>query len=201
MSCRIERRHKLVGMILGCRLASQASTKTRLQFSHLTERMDAGTNSSDKFLSVAALSRRAQKLKLQSLPSTTEVERLANQRIGQEIFREALINFWSGRCAITGLDQPELLRASHMKPWADCADDADRLGPHNGLLLAAHWDLAFDTGLVTFEDDGTLRSSPRLTQKAESLLMPNALNSPSLTALRAGHLPFLCHHRQFVWKE
>lgn len=139
--------------------------------------------------------------KLQSLSSTTEVERLVKQRIGQEIFREALMDFWSGRCAITGLDQPELLRASHMKPWADCADDAERLDPHNGLLLAAHWDLAFDAGLVTFEEDGTLRLSPRLTHQAQSLLIPNALNPPRLTELRSSHLPYLCHHRQFVWKE
>ena len=94
--------------------------------------------------------------KLRSLPPATEVERLIKQRIGQDIFREALVDFWSGRCAITALDQPELLRASHMKPWADCSDDAERLDPHNGLLLAAHWDLAFDAGLVTFEDDGAL---------------------------------------------
>lgn len=139
--------------------------------------------------------------KLRTLPSTTEVERLIKQRIGQDIFREALMDFWSGRCAITGLDQPELLRASHMKPWADCADDAERLDPHNGLLLAAHWDLAFDAGLVTFENDGTLRLSARLTQPAKSMLISDPLNPPHLTALRSGHLPFLCHHRQFVWNE
>ncbi len=35
-----------------------------------------------------------------SLPSTTEVERLVFQRIGQDIFREALMDFWSARCAV-----------------------------------------------------------------------------------------------------
>jgi hypothetical protein len=76
--------------------------------------------------------------KTRALPKTTEVERLVVQRVGQDIFREALMDFWSGRCA--GLDQPELLRASHMKPRADCASDAERLDPFNGLLLAIHWD-------------------------------------------------------------
>jgi putative restriction endonuclease len=42
-----------------------------------------------------------------------------------------------------------------MKPWADCASDAERLDPFNGLLLAVHWDAVFDCGLVTFADDGT----------------------------------------------
>lgn len=92
-----------------------------------------------------------------SLPTTTEVERLVVQRIGQSIFREALMDFWSGRCAVTGLDQPEMLRASHMKPWADCVSDAERLDPFNGVLLAVHWDAAFDCGLVTFADDGAVQ--------------------------------------------
>ena len=39
-----------------------------------------------------------------------------------------------------------MLRASHSVPWAACASDAERLDVHNGLLLAAHWDAAFDAG-------------------------------------------------------
>src|SRR5262249_4060255 len=53
---------------------------------------------------------------VRAMPRTTEAERLIVQRVGQDIFREALMDLWSGRCAVTGLDQPELLRASHMKP-------------------------------------------------------------------------------------
>ncbi len=38
---------KIVGKFFGCRLANHASTETRLEFSHLTVREDAGTNTSD----------------------------------------------------------------------------------------------------------------------------------------------------------
>ena len=38
-------------------------------------------------------------------------------RVGQGQFREALLGLWDGRCAVTGLDLPLLLRASHIKPW------------------------------------------------------------------------------------
>jgi hypothetical protein len=51
------------------------------------------------------------------LPRETEVERLIVQRIGQDVFRKSLMDYWGGRCPITGIDQPKLLRASHIKPW------------------------------------------------------------------------------------
>ena len=51
-----------------------------------------------------------------NLPRTTEAERLVVQRVGQDVFRRGLFEYWDGRCAITGLAVPELLRASHIKP-------------------------------------------------------------------------------------
>ena len=50
------------------------------------------------------------------LPRTTEAERLVVQRVGQNIFRDGLLDLWEGRCAATGLAMPELLRASHINP-------------------------------------------------------------------------------------
>jgi putative restriction endonuclease len=135
-----------------------------------------------------------------SLPVRTEIERLVVQRIGQDIFREALMDFWSGRCAVTGLDQPELLRASHMKPWTDCASDAERLDPFNGLLLAAHWDAAFDCGLVSFADDGAVHLSGKLSEEARNLLLRAPSSPPRIFGLRFGHMPYLQHHRARIWK-
>lgn len=135
------------------------------------------------------------------LPRATETEQLVVQRIGQDIFRDALMDFWSGRCAVTGLDQPELLRASHMKPWGDCDTDGERLDPMNGLLLAPHWDLAFDSGLVTFEENGDLRLSKRLTSAAVGLLAPTGAARPSLSHLKHGHQAYLRFHRQHVWRD
>ena len=88
-------------------------------------------------------------VKTAGLPRTTEAERLVIQRIGQDVFRDALMDYWDGRCPLTGITDPALLRASHIVPWADCSDE-QRLDVHNGLLLSALWDAAFDEGLVTF---------------------------------------------------
>lgn len=104
--------------------------------------------------------------KVLSLPQTTEAERLVVQRIGQDIFRASLLEYWQGRCPLTGISDPALLRASHIVPWRVCETDAQRLDVHNGLLLSALWDAAFDQGLVTFSDEGTPVFSPALSEAA-----------------------------------
>jgi hypothetical protein len=48
-------------------------------------------------------------LKTAGLPRTTEAERLVVQRIGQDVFRGALIDYWGGRCPLTGITDPALL--------------------------------------------------------------------------------------------
>ena len=88
------------------------------------------------------------------MPESTEVERVAKQRVGQDIFRASLEDYWSGRCPITGISDRALLRASHTKPWADCETDEERLDVYNGFLLAAHIDAAFDAALMTIDADG-----------------------------------------------
>ena len=104
------------------------------------------------------------------LPASTEAERLVIQRIGQDIFRDRLMSYWQGRCPLTGITDPPLLRASHIIAWKDCASDAERLDVHNGLLLSALWDAAFDRGLVTFDDDGSPRFSATLGEAARAEL-------------------------------
>lgn len=106
-----------------------------------------------------------------NLPKSTEAERLVIQRVGQDIFRDRLMTYWQGRCPLTGITDPALLRASHIVPWKDCADDAERLDVHNGLLLSALWDAAFDRGLVTFDDDGIPQFSPKLSEAARVALL------------------------------
>ncbi len=104
------------------------------------------------------------------LPMTTEAERLVVQRVGQNIFRDRLLAYWHGCCPLTGITDTALLRASHIIPWSACETDAERLDVHNGLLLSALWDAAFDKGLVTFDKEGRPRFSPALGDAARSEL-------------------------------
>lgn len=107
---------------------------------------------------------------IEGLPRTTEIERLLVQRIGQDIFRAGLLEYWQGRCPLTGISDPALLRASHILPWKDCGSDEERLDVRNGLLLSALWDAAFDRGLVTFDDEGAPIFSPSLSDEAKAHL-------------------------------
>ncbi|WP_395515532.1 HNH endonuclease [Pseudorhizobium flavum] len=104
------------------------------------------------------------------LPRSTEAERLVVQRVGQNIFRERLMAYWQGHCPLTGITDTSLLRASHIKPWSECESDAERLDVHNGLLLSALWDAAFDSGLVSFGDAGAPLFSPVLSEEGRALL-------------------------------
>ena len=134
------------------------------------------------------------------LPRTTEAERLTVQRIGQGVFRQALLDYWGARCPLTGIADLAMLRASHIVPWAACRDDAHRLDVHNGLLLSALWDAAFDAGLVSFGDDGTPLLALSLSAAAVAALALSAPSGiltdlPALTGLLPAHLVNLQNHR------
>lgn len=125
-------------------------------------------------------------------PFSTEAERLTRVRIGQQTFRAALLDYWGGTCPLTGITEPELLRASHIVPWSECTSDAQRLDVHNGLLLSALWDAAFDTGLVSFNDDGFPVLSKRVSRAAKSAL---ALEAATPLRLTDEHRAKLAWHR------
>jgi putative restriction endonuclease len=92
-----------------------------------------------------------------TIPDTTR-EQLVLARRGQGRFRDAVTRIET-HCRITGVNRPELLVASHCKPWRD-ADNAERLDGENGLLLTPSIDHLFDRGFISFENDGRLIVSP-----------------------------------------
>ena len=134
--------------------------------------------------------------KVKDLPTSTEAERLVVQRIGQDVFRSGLLEYWQGRCPLTGIADTPLLRASHIVPWKDCPSDAERLDVHNGLLLSALWDAAFDRGLVSFDDTGHPLFSPALGAAARDELRWH--QPVSLTDSHRGRLAW---HRANLFKE
>jgi len=85
-----------------------------------------------------------------------------------------------------------------MKPWAACDTDAERLDVHNGLLLAAHLNAAFDAGLISLEMDGSIVVSPALPETDVDRLALREL--PPLQGLRPRHEPYLKHHRDIVFQ-
>lgn len=125
----------------------------------------------------------------------TEGERLLRQRRGQDRFRAALLDYWQFRCPLSGVAEPRLLRASHIVPWALCESDAQRLDVHNGLLLAAHLDAAFDSGLASFDDSGALLLKDELGSAEIELLDASGQRIASLTDTHRRNLAW--HRRHF----
>jgi predicted restriction endonuclease len=114
------------------------------------------------------------------------------------VYRRGLLDYWEGRCAITGLAVPELLRASHSKPWADCDDDKERLDVYNGLLLSANLDAAFDAGFISVADDGAVVVSEALDAEARALL---GLDRPGrVHRIADGHRRYLAWHQARVFR-
>lgn len=135
--------------------------------------------------------------KIATMPKATEAERLVVQRVGQDVFRSGLIDYWEGRCPLSGLAVVELLRASHIKPWADCETDAERLDVFNGLLLAPHLDAAFDGGFMTLDDDGAAVFATALNAAARAAL---GLEAPlKCASLTDAHRAYLSWHRMHVF--
>jgi hypothetical protein len=123
----------------------------------------------------------------------TEVERLVRQRVGQNKFRDAMLDYWGGACAVTGVAISEVLRASHAKPWADCASDAERLDVFNGFLLSANLDALFDRFLISFDEQGVLVIAPALT--GQDLLSLGIAPCMKLRWINLLHQPYLAQHR------
>lgn len=92
----------------------------------------------------------------------TEATAEIRRRIGQERYRKDLFDLWDGACALTGVDIPDLLVASHIVPWSD-ADNQDRLDPYNGFLFEARIDKLFDRHLISFDDEGLIMICPSLS--------------------------------------
>ena len=129
-----------------------------------------------------------------STPVTTVLSTVHARR-GQGQFRADLMQVWGGACAVTGLTCNEVLRASHVKPWAD-STTKERLDSHNGLLLSANLDALFDKGLITFDSSGQMQMSARLTSQDQTTLgLPKALRHPPSQQLAA----YLDYHRQNVF--
>ncbi len=84
-------------------------------------------------------------------------------RVNQNVFRQIVLANYSGKCAITGIDIPDMLVASHILPWAK--KEKERLNPENGICLSSLYDRAFDKGYIGITDKYELVISSGLKRK------------------------------------
>lgn len=84
-------------------------------------------------------------------------DQMVKVRVNQSFFRTAVLAAYNNTCCITGISQPELLVAGHIKPWSK--DEKNRVNPRNGIAINGLHDRAFETGLLTIMPDFKIKIS------------------------------------------
>ena len=97
--------------------------------------------------------------------------RQVKTRVNQSVFRQMVLANYSAKCAITGIDIPELLLASHIMPWS--INEEHRLNPENGICLSALYDKAYDKGIIGITPNYEVIFSTSLKSKKETSYYKN----------------------------
>lgn len=94
------------------------------------------------------------------------VIREVKTRVNQSVFRQMVLANYSTKCAITGIDIPQLLYASHIVPWSQ--NEKERLNPENGICLSSLYDKAFDKGLIGISTNHEVILSNELKKRKDA---------------------------------
>lgn len=126
---------------------------------------------------------------------------LLQARHGQGTFRTDLLNE-RGRCVVTGIAEPALLVASHIKPWT-ISDNAERLDRYNGLVLSPTFDRLFYQGFITFERSGSralMLVSDHVGEDTRDRLGIGENSAVDIPGIER-RSPYLEHHREHTFRS
>lgn len=125
-------------------------------------------------------------------------------RVNQNVFRQIVLANYDYKCALTGIDIPELLVASHIIPWSE--NKEERLNPTNGICLSSLYDKAFDQGLISFDSSFKVLFSERLSSNVgkeyfDKYFSPIQNKSLAETKKYAINPTFLEWHRDCIFNK
>ena len=127
----------------------------------------------------------------QKKPNYTERRGLVISRVGQGWYRQEILKKWGNKCSITGCSLTEILISSHIKGWSECNED-ERLDVDNGILLSPHIDSLFDKHLISFEDDGSIIISDKVSKLDLDIL---GVSKSIRLKVDEGMKKYMKHHR------
>ena len=125
-----------------------------------------------------------------------ERETFIKARVNQSVFRERLLNKYDC-CCLCKVSNPKFLIASHIKPWADSEND-EKLDADNGLLLYPNHDALFDSGYISFDENGVIIISEQLGQ-VDAIFM-NVDKNMKIN-LSSKNKKYLEYHRNKIFKK
>ncbi len=130
-------------------------------------------------------------------PGQTDSRQTVLVRHGQDKYRKEALKLWGNRCAVTNVEEPKVLIASHIKPWREASDE-DRLNPRNSLILSPTYDKLFDLGLITFKPhDGRILLSSSISGANWDKLKID--DSKCLHMIPEGTEHYLAYHNSHIY--
>lgn len=127
----------------------------------------------------------------------TEKAALTKSRRGQGLFKDRVSKV-EPRCRVTGVSNSALLIASHIKPWARCSTNAERLDQNNGLMLTPTVDRLFDRGYITFTGEGEILVSGEMSSSDLALLGLSEIKN--VGAFSDQQEVYLLYHRERIFR-
>jgi len=131
-------------------------------------------------------------------PGWTDTLREILARVGQPGFRRKVLKRWDYACAVSGVRNLSLIRASHIRPWSECSIEDDRVNAMNGLALSPNYDALFDSGLISFKDNGEMLVSSKLSASDRQKLAVPARLRRQLSDEECRYMQF---HREEIFSR
>lgn len=126
----------------------------------------------------------------------SEKEALIKARIGQSMFKQRLVDKYHS-CVLCGIDFEPLLVASHIKPWSE-SNGKEKVDVNNGLLLCPHHDQLFDTGYISFDEEGQIMISCLLPAHTRVLMN---INSDQRIKIENEMRSYIRWHRENIFRS
>ncbi len=127
----------------------------------------------------------------------TEVQRIVKQRVGQTWLKDKLLSIKTA-CEISGIKDSKLLIASHIKPWSK-SNDEEKLDVDNTLLLSPTFDKLFDKGYISFDDNGNILISKKLSNHDRDIIFNGYTINQIHLELNSKKITYMKYHRNNIY--
>lgn len=129
-----------------------------------------------------------------------EKEYSSKTRIGQQKLRQCLMQKYK-MCPITKIKETELLWSSHLKPWRD-SNEKEKVDSKNAILLSSIFNDLLDKGLMSFENNGKIIFSSKLSDYTKTHVKNQIKNSKYFLKIRENtNKNYLEFHRKNIFKN
>ncbi len=136
--------------------------------------------------------------KLSSVVNKNKTNRLRAE------FKKYVFATYEDKCAISGVSNSALLRASHIKPFSACKSNNDKVAATNGILLNAFYDACFDKGYFTIDKNYKIIVSKHINDNSQFIsdnLKRLANTYISIPSRNRARYDFIEYHNDIIFKR